>query len=273
MAKIKDKNRDLVSGKFNRKDPEIHRVRNGKEHVYTQNVVNNPNTKAQKNTRGLFGKTNSIVNVIMADPVQCQEWRHRLNEFNETHYRYHTSESPFKTLRQFIYHVISQQLANKPSARRRKAALPYSLPKGYTLRIKPFTDLTTAEIYEILKARFAVFVGEQHIHYLDEDNIDYTATHFTIHHKGLVVAYARLYPGLQQGTLALGRMLTTERGKGFAGYLLRQIIDEARRQGATKLTLHAQMQAVIFYEHFGFKTVGDIFEEAELPHINMELNL
>ena len=273
MAILKDKNYGKVSGKLNRKDLDIHRVINGKEFVHTQSVVNNPNTRAQKNHRKLFAQTNAVVNRIMADPVQCQEWRQRLDEFNETHYRFHKDESPFKTLRQFIYHVISQQLRQKPSARRRRAALPYTLPKGYTLQVKPFTDLSAAEIYEILKARFAVFVGEQHIHYLDEDNIDYSATHFAVRRRGLVVAYARVYNGIQPGTLCIGRLLTIERGKGFAGYILRQIIGDAQRQGVTKLSLHAQIQTVAFYERFGFRTVGDIFEEAEIPHVTMELDI
>ena len=55
--------------------------------------------------------------------------------------------------------------------------------------------------------------------------------------------------------------------------LMTQIIDEAKRQDANKLRMHAQTQAVPFYEHFGFKPIGDIFIEAGISHIMMELHL
>ena len=73
--------------------------------------------------------------------------------------------------------------------------------------------------------------------------------------------------------LRIGRMLTVERGKGYAKYLMARIVAEARAQGAHILRLHAQMQAAPFYEHLGFHAVGEPFVEAELPHITMELSL
>ena len=36
---------------------------------------------------------------------------------------------------------------------------------------KHFAELTTTELYEILKARFAVFYMEQHIYYQDFDDV------------------------------------------------------------------------------------------------------
>ena len=49
------------------------------------------------------------------------------------------------------------------------------------------------------------------------------------------------------------------------------VLAEAKRQKAQILRLHAQTQAVPFYEHFGFHTVGEVFIEADLPHIMMEM--
>ena len=39
--------------------------------------------------------------------------------------------------------------------------------------IKNFDELTGKEIYEILKSRAEVFVKEQKISYVDEDDVDY----------------------------------------------------------------------------------------------------
>ena len=154
-----------------------------------------------------------------------------------------------------------------------RVTLPFSLPKDVTVQILPFAQLSTVDLYEILKARFSVFVGEQHIHYLDEDDIDLLATHLSLRRHGHVIAYARLFHADEPATMHVGRMLTIERGKGFGRYLMQQIIAEARRQGAATLRLHAQTHAVPFYELCGFHTVGDIFIEAEIPHVMMELTV
>jgi predicted GNAT family N-acyltransferase len=46
--------------------------------------------------------------------------------------------------------------------------------------IKEFGELTAAELYEIMKARFKVFVMEQRCWYLDFDDIDYACVHIFI---------------------------------------------------------------------------------------------
>lgn len=41
------------------------------------------------------------------------------------------------------------------------------------LTAKHFDELTTTELYEILRARFEIFVIEQECVYLDVDGVDY----------------------------------------------------------------------------------------------------
>ena len=53
---------------------------------------------------------------------------------------------------------------------------------------KTFDELTTKEIYEILKARAAVFVVEQNIVYQDMDDKDYDSLHLE---RPLIVTMAR----------------------------------------------------------------------------------
>ncbi len=45
------------------------------------------------------------------------------------------------------------------------------------LVVKNFDELTTTELYEILKARVAIFVVEQNCVYQDLDDIDYDSLH------------------------------------------------------------------------------------------------
>ena len=272
MAKVSNSVGNLVSGKMNKQTKEVHRVRNGHEFVHTiENPYEGPASPAQKAHRSLFGKTNALVNTILADPAQKEEWRKRMEEYNLSIDVIHPPfPKRFETVRSFVYAMIKEQFSNTPYIRRKFNNLPLTLPKGVTLHISTFADLSAAELYEILKARFAVFVMEQNIRYLDEDNIDYIATHFAIRQNGHVIAYARLFPGSEKGVLSIGRMLTTERGKGYAKYILNAIVSFARSQNAHTLRLHAQIQVVSFYEHLGFHTVGSEFMEAGRTHILME---
>ena len=240
MAKVDNADHSKRHGKLNKKDNEIHRVRNGKEHVYSiRDEYNGPASEAQNANRSNFGKISAIMNRIIADPVQAAEWKQRFEDFNRGFvYSPTNHKRPYQTLHQFIFAVIRKQIDQTPPP-------PTQLPKGVSLHIRTFADLSAAEIYEILKARYAVFTEEPQIYRTEK---------------------------LPQAFL-LGRMLTTERGQGFGARLMHSIIAETKRQGGQILRLHAQTQAVPFYEHLGFHTVGEVFIEADIPHILMEMSL
>ncbi len=272
MAKVNNTDYSQKRGKLNKKDNVIHRVRNGKEHTYSiLHPYQGPASKAQKKHRELFGKVNAQVNRIMNDPAQKEEWTARKEAFNKT-----VVDSPdltlrkYTTTRKYVFDKIKEQILQEGELKPHKPLAGRSLPKGATLSIKIFDQLSAAELYEILKARFEVFVMEQNIHYLDEDSIDYISTHLFVSQNGRVIAYARLFPEAQKGVLRLGRMLTLVRGQGLGKFILRYAVAEAKKRGAEVLRLHAQLQTVNFYKRRRFRAVGEVFMEAEIPHVCME---
>ena len=272
MAKVKTTDYSLRSGKMSKDSEIVYRIRNGKQQSYTPKENTNPPSKAQKAYRANFGKITSIVNAIMADPKQVAEW-----ELKRTEYNRQTSilsgQPRFKTVRAFAHHVIKEQLAQNQVAKRHRRGIAKALPKGLKLHIKPFAELSTTELYELLKARFAVFYSEQGCRYQDMDDIDYSAIHLALHRKGHVIAYARLFPAKETGVWHIGRMLTTERGMGFGKLIMQHTIAEAERQGAKTLVIHAQTHAERFYRSFGFVAYGNIFMEADMPHVCMKKDL
>ncbi len=275
MAKVRNIDGSLRSGKLSKSSDEIHRIRNGQEFIHK---VKNPNTKppseAQLLYRAKYARVNSKVNVIMGNPAQVASFDKLRKAHNRgKKYPLANPDKKYGTTRQFVFDIYMRLESESPEEQAKQAALPFTLPKGVTLQILPFPALSTLDLYEILKARFSVFVCEQHIHYLDEDDIDLLATHLSLRRHGQVIAYARLFPADEPATMLVGRMLTIERGKGFGRHLMQLIIAEAKRQGATTLRLNAQTQAAPFYERCGFHSVGDIFIEADLPHILMEQQL
>ena len=291
MAKVENSDYTKKHGKLNKKDEIIYRVRNGKEHAYTvKDEYNGPASEAQTAHRSNFGKINAIVNRIMADPAQVADFEQRMNAENKM-FSVKGLPKPFATVRQYVYAVIREQVELTPPP-------PTQLPKGISLHIRTFADLSTGELYEILKARYAVFTQEQGITYLDEDDVDYLATHVFLTRGPKVIAYARLFREKTETTFnpdkyelvsndsifCIGRMLTTVRHQGFGTRLMHTLLAEVKRQSQITnnqsqitnppiLRLHAQLPAVPFYERFGFHTVGDVFEEANIPHILMQMSL
>lgn len=136
------------------------------------------------------------------------------------------------------------------------------------LSVKKFSELTASELYEILRAREAVFIVEQNRICHEIDGADELAYHVTCRENGKLVGYLRvLDKGLKLDEVSIGRVLTLERGKGFGIALVREGIKVACTVlGAKKVKVEAQCHAVPFYEKAGFYPVGEEFMEEGTPH-------
>lgn len=145
---------------------------------------------------------------------------------------------------------------------------------------KTFVELTVDELYEILAARAAVFVVEQHCAYQDVDGIDRRALHVWLEEDGKILAYLRAFPveiasadSAEAATgkvVQIGRVLSTVRGRGLGRQIMEaglQVVYESFAPDA--VVLDAQCYAQGFYERLGFTGVGDVFDEDGIPHIRM----
>ncbi len=140
-----------------------------------------------------------------------------------------------------------------------------------TLHIKTFQELTVDELYELLRVRTEVFVVEQDCVYQDMDGDDKEAIHVWLTEGDKVVALARVCPaGVHLPTISIGRVITTERGKGYGKQIMLAAIDVAVEHfGATSIDIEAQEYAKGFYEGVGFKQSSDTFMLDGIPHIKM----
>ena len=86
-----------------------------------------------------------------------------------------------------------------------------------------------------------------------------------------MVALARVCPaGVHLPTISIGRVITTERGKGYGKQIMLAAIDVAVEFfGATSIDIEAQEYAKGFYEGVGFKQTSDTFMLDGIPHIKM----
>ena len=138
---------------------------------------------------------------------------------------------------------------------------------------KEFGELSTKELYEILKARAKIFIMEQSILYQDMDDVDYKSLHCFFMENDMVAAYLRaFYKDDDKDVVRIGRVLTLQHGNGIGRELMEQSLNVIREKTACrKIGLDAQKYAVGFYEKFGFKTVSDEYWEAGVCHVDMEL--
>jgi predicted GNAT family N-acyltransferase len=133
--------------------------------------------------------------------------------------------------------------------------------------------------------RKEVFVGEQGVpEDLEYDAFDAAALHvLAVQADGEPLGTGRLLHGARVGTGTggtaggdpsaglLGRLAVARhaRGLGVGAALVRAVEDAARARGLTAVELHAQTQALGFYERLGYRAYGPEYEEAGIPHRGM----
>lgn len=146
----------------------------------------------------------------------------------------------------------------------------------YFWHIKTFENLTTEDLYDIMKIRQEVFVVEQECAYADADGKDLEALHFWADAGGEIVAYCRIFPpGVQYTEASIGRVLTklTHRRTAIGRrlmYLALQIVEAKFR--STSVTISAQDYLLKFYGEFGFQTTEKSYLEDGIPHTEMRRN-
>lgn len=143
------------------------------------------------------------------------------------------------------------------------------------LIVKEFHELTTQDLYEILKARAQIFIMEQEIRYQDMDNVDYKSIHCYFQDHEKVIAYLRaFYKDDDKKVIKVGRVLTLEHGKGIGKELLQKsIIAIKEKTQCQKICMDAQKHAIGFYEKLGFQVTSDEFLEEGIVHVVMELEV
>lgn len=130
-----------------------------------------------------------------------------------------------------------------------------------------------ADLRACLRLRWTVFVEEQDVPpSLEIDEHDSSgAVHALAVLDGVPAGTGR-FVFVDPGVARIGRMAVAEdaRGKGIGAALLRFLEDEARRRGARRFTLNAQVSARRFYEKAGYQAIGEVFDDAGIPHVRMD---
>ena len=113
------------------------------------------------------------------------------------------------------------------------------------LHQKSFQELTVDELYELLRIRSEVFVVEQNCVYQDMDGDDQKSILLWLTVADKVVALARVCPaGTHMQEISIGRVITTERVKGYGKQIMFYAIEAAKKHfHATHIDIEAQEYA------------------------------
>jgi len=112
--------------------------------------------------------------------------------------------------------------------------------------------------------RFQVFVREQRVPAeIELDDMDAPSLHAIAFENEKAIGTGRLLPDGHIGRMAI---LKEWRRRGIGAAILKALIEAAERRGDRQIALSAQLHAVEFYRTHGFEPVGDVYEEAGIPH-------
>lgn len=141
------------------------------------------------------------------------------------------------------------------------------------LSIKTFDELTTGELYEVLKKREEVFIVEQKCPYPDCDGKDLLSYHMLYKDDEKLVGYLRIIPkGISYDEISLGRILIAPdyREHKLGSKMVSKALEFVETVLCEKsVRISAQLYLVDFYSKLGFETVGSPYEEDWIPHIEM----
>ena len=120
--------------------------------------------------------------------------------------------------------------------------------------------------------REAVFMREQGVTAeLEWDGLDENCHHaLALSATGDAIGCGRITPDGHIGRMAV---LPEWRGKKVGSAILEALLDYARSQHQTSVEISAQVQALPFYQKFGFEAQGKVFQDAGMPHRKMSLHL
>ena len=137
-------------------------------------------------------------------------------------------------------------------------------------KLKRFDELTTYELYDMLKLRAEVFVVEQNCSYQDLDDKDKLSYHLFLEDDGNIVALLRILPeNLVYEEMAIGRVIVKKsyRKQGISKIMMDKaikfIIGDLKRD---KIRLSGQAYLTDFYINLGFKKVSDAYLEDGIEH-------
>jgi len=139
---------------------------------------------------------------------------------------------------------------------------------------KKWSEVSSEELYSVLRLRSEVFVVEQDCVYQDIDNKDQIAIHLLGYINKELIAYSRLFnEGDYFKETSFGRAIIKKekRGQGYGDELIKESLKTIKNYyGNKKVKISAQAHLKSFYSKHAFIAKGKKYLEDGIPHVSME---
>jgi predicted GNAT family N-acyltransferase len=141
-----------------------------------------------------------------------------------------------------------------------------------SVRVVPIE--TAAQMREAHAIRRSVFIEEQSVpEEIELDDDDAHAFHVLAILDGAAVGCGRFVTHGDEVKIGRMAVLANLRTHGIGREVLEFLMRIAKERGYKHAILHAQLSAEGFYLKCGYRPVGEVFEEAGIPHRKMERTL
>lgn len=132
-------------------------------------------------------------------------------------------------------------------------------------------DFQSALMPAVYALRHDVFVIEQAVApELERDEFDASATHLAALNGDKVIGTLRIVTNGANARIGRMAVHAAARRTGIGTRLMQTAEAIGRQMGVRDIVLHAQLTARAFYGRLGYREQGDVFEEAGMPHIEMQ---
>ena len=142
-----------------------------------------------------------------------------------------------------------------------------------SIYFKSYNELSKRELFDIYFLRQEVFIVEQNCVYQDIDLNDHNSYHLMAYDNEILVAYLRIvHPGILYNEPSIGRVLTkiSYRGRGIAKKNMQSAIQKVKDvYKHTNIRISAQEYLIPFYTSLNFESIGEVYLEDDIPHIEM----
>ena len=136
------------------------------------------------------------------------------------------------------------------------------------IKVRTESDLEIAQ-----SIRYEVFVVGQQVPAEEEiDSFESQSHHFLAFYNSVPVGAARWRFTSNGIKLERFAVLEKYRGLGIGSALVEAVLQDIGKHSEASgklMYLHSQLSAMRLYSNFGFKKVGEIFQECEIDHYKM----
>jgi predicted GNAT family N-acyltransferase len=144
------------------------------------------------------------------------------------------------------------------------------------LPVEVISIVDSADLEIAHQIRYEVFVIGQNVPAEDEiDQYESQCRHFLAKVKGIPCGAARWRVTDKGMKLERFAVLENYRGQGVGSALVQAVLQDIGTHpelSGRMHYLHAQLSAMPLYRKFGFKPVGEMFQECEIDHYKMVLS-